>query len=73
MAIETGKIRVTQRVLAGIMAIRDSGRTNMCDWRTVQVIANELGCYELVVYLEDNWREYCCGISAGFEALNKDE
>lgn len=32
-----------------IMAIRDSGETNMLDTRMVQVIAKRMGFYELVV------------------------
>ena len=41
-----------------IMEIRDSGETNMLDTRMVQVIANRMGFYELVVYLDKHKREY---------------
>ena len=37
-----------------ILVIRDSGETNMLDTRTVQVIANRMGFYELVIYLEEH-------------------
>lgn len=48
-----------------IMAIRDSGETNMLDTRTVQVIANREGFYELVIYLEEHKREYVNFIFTG--------
>ncbi len=50
-----------------ILAIRDSGETNMLDTRTVQVIANRMGFYELVVYLEEHKREYVNFIFTGEE------
>lgn len=40
------------------MAIRDSGETNMLDTCTVQYIADRMGFYELVVYLEEHKKEY---------------
>lgn len=48
-----------------IMAIRDSGETNMLDTRTVQIIANREGFYELVVYLEEHKKEYANFILTG--------
>lgn len=48
-----------------IMVIRDSGKTNMLDTRTVQVIAYREGFYELVVYLEEHGREYVNFILTG--------
>ena len=50
-----------------IMAVRDSGETNMLDTRMVQVIANRMGFYELVVYLEEYKREYVNSIFTGRE------
>lgn len=50
-----------------ILAIRDSGETNMLDTRTVQVIANRMGFYELVLYLEEHKREYVNFIFTGEE------
>lgn len=50
-----------------IMAVRDSGETNMLDTRMVQVIANRMGFYELVVYLEEHRREYVNFIFTGRE------
>lgn len=63
---------MTNKVRGQIMAIRDSGETNMLDTRTVQWIANREGYYELVIYLEDNSREYWNFIMTG-EAPMADE
>lgn len=41
-----------------ILAIRDTGRTNMFDVNMVQFLANEYGYYELVMYLEEHRKEY---------------
>ncbi len=50
-----------------ILAIRDSGETNMLDVRTVQCIADRMGFYELVVYLEEHKKEYVNFIFTGNE------
>lgn len=50
-----------------ILAVRDSGETNMLDTRMVQVIADRMGFYELVVYLEEHKREYVNFIFTGEE------
>lgn len=41
-----------------ILAIRDTGRTNMFDVNMVQYLANEYGYYELGMYLEEHRKEY---------------
>lgn len=41
-----------------ILTIRDTGLTNMFDTRAVQVIANEMGFIELVIFLEEHKKEY---------------
>ena len=63
---------MTNKIRKQMMAIRDSGETNMLDTRTVQWIANREGYYELVIYLEDNSREYWNFIMTG-EAPMADE
>lgn len=50
-----------------ILAIRNSGETNMFDTRTVQYIANREGFYDLVVYLEEHKKEYVNFILTGKE------
>ena len=63
---------MTKKIKEQIMAIRDSGETNMLDTRAVQWIANRDNYFELVVYLEDNRREYWNFIMTG-EAPMADE
>ena len=63
----TGKIREQ------IMAIRDSGETNMLDVRSVQWIANRNQFYDLVVYLEDNREEYWHFIMTGEVPMEEKE
>lgn len=44
-----------------ILAVRDTGRTNMFDIQAVQAIAYEMDMFELVCFLdnEDSRKEYC--------------
>jgi len=56
---------MTDKVRKQILAIRDTGLTNMFDVSTVQRIANDMGFYELVVYLEENRKEYAQFILTG--------
>ncbi len=48
-----------------ILAIRDTGLTNMLDVNTVQRLAYERDFYDLVLYLEDNRKEYVQFIMTG--------
>lgn len=50
-----------------ILAIRDSGLTNMLDFKTVQYLAFDRGYYELVLYIEDNRSKYFSFIMNGEE------
>jgi hypothetical protein len=45
---------MTKKIKEQILAVRDSGETNMLDTRGVQWIANREGYYELVIYIEEN-------------------
>lgn len=58
---------MTDKVRKQILAIRDTGLTNMFDVVAVQCIANDMGFYELVVYLEENRKEYAHFILTGEE------
>ena len=49
---------MTDEVKEQILAIRDSGETNMFDSRTVQYLANQRNFYELVCFIEDHRKEY---------------
>ena len=56
---------MTPKIKEQILAVRDTGETNMFDVSMVQVIANREGFYDLVVYLEDHKREYSKFIMTG--------
>ena len=56
---------MTDKVRKQILAIRDTGLTNMFDVVSVQRIANDMGFHELVVYLEEHRREYAHFILTG--------
>ena len=56
---------MTDKVRKQILAIRDTGLTNMFDVVAAQRIANDMGFYELVVYLEENRKEYTHFILTG--------
>ena len=54
-----------ERVKEQILAIRDTGLTNMFDINMVQRLAYERDFYELVLYLEDHRSEYVKVIMTG--------
>lgn len=56
-----------EKVKEQILAIRDTGLTNMFDINTVQQLAYERDFYELVLYLEDHRKEYANFILTGEE------
>ena len=56
---------MTEKIREQILAVRDTGLTNMFDVNTVQRIANDMGFFELVVYLESHRREYAHFILTG--------
>ena len=54
-----------EKVREQILAIRETGLTNMFDIPMVQRIAYERDFYELVCYLEDHRKEYTHFILTG--------
>jgi hypothetical protein len=56
---------MTETVKEQILAIRDTGRTNMFDTVAVQRIAYEMNFFELVVFLEENKAAYARFILTG--------
>ena len=58
---------MSETVVKQIIAVRNTGLTNMFDICTVQRIANDMGFYELVVYLEEHRGEYARFILTGEE------
>ena len=55
----------TDTVRRQILAVRETGETNMFDVPMVQQIANRLGYYELVLFLIDHRKEYAHFIMTG--------
>ena len=49
---------MTNEVREQILAIRATGLTNMFDVRTVQQLANEMGFFELVCFIEEDRKSY---------------
>ena len=58
---------MTSKIKEQILAIRDSGETNMFDVRKVQEIALREGYDELLIYLADNFEAYSRFILTGKE------
>ena len=56
---------MTEKIKEQILAIRDSGLTNMLDTITVQRIAFGMNFYELVVFIEEHKKEYVHFILTG--------
>ena len=56
---------MTETIKDQILAIRDTGLTNMFDVNAGQRLAYERDFYELVVYLEENRKEYVHFILTG--------
>ena len=54
-----------EKVKEQILAIRDTGLTNMFDLPVVQHLAYERDFYELVLYLEEHRKEYVHFIMTG--------
>ena len=58
---------MTETIREQILAIRDTGLTNMFDVRTVQRLAFDQDFYELVCYLEEHRKKYVRFIMFGDE------
>ena len=60
-------ISVSQAVLDGITAVRDSGKTNMLSRDVVAQLCAEMGHDEAAEWISDHKREYAEGVFQGFE------
>lgn len=49
---------LTENIKEQILKVRDTGRTNMFDVLNVQKIANEMGFYELIIFIKEHPKEY---------------
>lgn len=58
---------MTEKVKEQILAIRETGLTNMFDLNAVQRLANDRGMYELVIFIEENRAAYVRFILTGEE------
>ena len=58
---------MNQKIKEQILAVRDTGLTNMFDVRVVQRIAYEMDFYELVDFLKENQKAYVHFIMHGDE------
>ena len=58
---------MTEEIREQIMAIRDTGLTNMFDLNAVQRLTYEREFYELVMYIEDHKPQYVKFILTGQE------
>ena len=56
---------MTDKLREQILAIRDTGETNMFDTARVQRTAYDRGFYELVLFLEEHKKEYAHFILTG--------
>lgn len=54
-----------EKIKEQILAVRATGRTNMFDTNAVQVIANEMNFYELVIFIEEHKDLYVRFIMTG--------
>ena len=57
---------MNEKIKEQILTIRSTGLANMFDITAVQHLAHEMDFYELVVYLEENRKEYVDEIAAIF-------
>ena len=58
---------MTEKIKEQILAIRDTGLTNMFDVNAVQRLAYKRDFYELVLFLEEHRKEYVNFILYGKE------
>lgn len=66
--MERGKIQVpSQDIIDGILAVRDTGLTNMFDVPVVIDIAKTLGYRTTAKWIQANMIEYAKGIIQGYE------
>lgn len=56
---------MSDKVRDQVLAIRATGRTNMFDTNAVQIIADEMRFYELVVFIEEHKDKYVHFILTG--------
>jgi len=63
------KVKVPQKVLDGLMAVRDSGLTNMLDRPMVARLAGRMGHHAAARWVSAHPTLYAEGVFRGFEGL----
>ena len=63
------KVKVPQKVLDGLMAVRDSGLTNMLDRPMVARLAERMGHHAAAGWVNAHPALYAEGVFQGFEGL----
>ena len=61
-------VKMNPRIKKQIIAIQESGLTNMLDTCYVQRLAYERNSFDLVIFIEDHKKEYVHFIMTGDEA-----
>jgi hypothetical protein len=56
---------ITDKIMAQVLEIRSGGSCNMLDTNSVQREANKRGFYELVIFIEEQKKQYCLFILYG--------
>ena len=64
---------MTGKIKEQILAVRDTGLTNMFDVPMVQRIAYDRDFFDLVLYLEDNKKEYTHFILTGEAPMESED
>lgn len=64
-------VDIPQDAFAGLEHVRDSGRTNMFDFPTVQRFAYENEFHATVSWMETNRDKYLKGVFTGFEVTEQ--
>ena len=54
-----------EKIKEQVIKVQKTGRTNMFDTSAVQVIANEMGLYELVCFIEEDKKAYAKFVMTG--------
>ena len=65
--MNAGGLIMTEIVKEQILAIRDTGLTNLFDLKVVQRLAYERDFFDLVIYIEEHPKEYAHFILTGKE------
>lgn len=65
-----GRVIVSRRVMAGLEAVRLSGRTNMLDARRVASLALEMGFSRTARWIKKHKKPYAEGVLKGFDVAS---